>query len=355
LIGNQDVPRYEFWCFLSSNCSLFERNAPVTRSTSRRKGFTLIELLVVIAIIAVLIGLLLPAVQKVREAAARSQSMNNLKQMGIAIHGLASRTEGLLPPAAGTWTGTSGPNGSLFAHLLPDIEQDNLYKKYVQGTVNGAKSFQDATESVKTYNAPLDASNPGTVASPGLTSYASNGAVFGVTDGGTARFPAQFNAKGTSNTVIFFERFGSTAGGVASPTHATNLHYWRNTGKNPLTFGVDAPVAPPHPLFDGGAGVNHLYVQYINGTLTIAPNPTFGITFNNIMGGNDITAHGFSSSSFQAGLADGSARSVSTGVTGTFAVAGANPGTPQANTATIWSWACIVNGPIGNAPTPSGW
>jgi prepilin-type N-terminal cleavage/methylation domain-containing protein len=94
----------------------------------RQNAFTLIELLVVIAIIAVLIGLLLPAIQKVREAANRAKCENNLKQMALALHNCQD-AQGRLPPMAGTFGGAF--YGPLFFHLLPYIEQGNTWNMAV--------------------------------------------------------------------------------------------------------------------------------------------------------------------------------------------------------------------------------
>src|ERR1700710_2048116 len=106
----------------------------VSRFLARRGGFTLIELLVVIAIIAVLIGLLLPAVQKVREAAARMKCANNLKQMALATHS-CNDAFGYMPQQCKNWPrgSTTLIQTSLFWDILPYLEQNALYNSLPAG------------------------------------------------------------------------------------------------------------------------------------------------------------------------------------------------------------------------------
>jgi prepilin-type N-terminal cleavage/methylation domain-containing protein len=156
----------------------------MTSHLGRRRGFTLIELLVVIAIIAILIGLLLPAVQKVREAAARMTCSNNLKQIALASHNYDS-TNGYLPPGLNSksYLGT-------LAYLLPYIEQDNIYQQ-IPATVTDMSptapagnnwfwyAVTPANSRVKTYMCPSD--NP-----DGDTPAFGNGLYMTTTSGGAS-------------------------------------------------------------------------------------------------------------------------------------------------------------------------
>jgi prepilin-type N-terminal cleavage/methylation domain-containing protein/prepilin-type processing-associated H-X9-DG protein len=128
------------------------------RARTRHAGFTLIELLVVIAIIGVLVGLLLPAVQKVREAANRMSCQNNLKQLALAVHNFHDAFNTFPPDSLYTYDPT-GPNWSWLAHILPMIEQDNLYKQANIGgnpANNINQSLPQIATTVKTFLCPSD-------------------------------------------------------------------------------------------------------------------------------------------------------------------------------------------------------
>jgi prepilin-type N-terminal cleavage/methylation domain-containing protein/prepilin-type processing-associated H-X9-DG protein len=167
------------------------------RATRAHGGFTLIELLVVIAIIAILIGLLLPAVQKVREAAARAKCTNNLKQIGLACHN-HENTVGYLPPSRGDLQGPglapATEYGGWMCKLLPYIEQQSLYNNVYQWPTG---YFNYNTTPVAAYLCPSDPR--------GSTSYVppSGDAAFtcylGVT-GNDNNFTAQYN--GPSNGIF---------------------------------------------------------------------------------------------------------------------------------------------------------
>jgi prepilin-type N-terminal cleavage/methylation domain-containing protein/prepilin-type processing-associated H-X9-DG protein len=134
------------------------------QTCGRGSGFTLIELLVVIAIIGVLIGLLLPAVQKVREAAARMQCENNLKQIGLALHDYHDTNKMFPPGYASNYDSAgndTGPGWGWAAYLLPHIEQQNLYAaiRFDRPIEAPANSGARLT-AIKTYLCPSDNAPP---------------------------------------------------------------------------------------------------------------------------------------------------------------------------------------------------
>jgi prepilin-type N-terminal cleavage/methylation domain-containing protein len=181
-----------------------------------RRGFTLIELLVVIAIIAILIGLLLPAVQKVREAAARTTCSNNLKQLSLALHNYASANTDKLP-ALRIELNPGGGKASVMVALLPYVEQEALYRQHVAANNpdNPAKAIP-----VKTFLCPADdtAANPVGPNGWAGSSYAVNSQLlakkdwFTVSNVDQPRYGIATVPDGTSNTVAFAERKVLTEG-----------------------------------------------------------------------------------------------------------------------------------------------
>jgi prepilin-type N-terminal cleavage/methylation domain-containing protein len=243
-----------------------------------KRGFTLIELLVVIAIIAILVGMLLPAVQKVREAAAKSTCGNNLKQIGVAIHNYASTYQDRLVPGMANWTPAGNnngyPGGNFHWHLLPFIEQDNIPKVLATGNIyyswggSGSVNGQTTSTAVKTYRCPSDPtpSNDGARSNNSggwpVTSYFRNyhlwdsGGGYQASAGGHYWTLSKYNVgnipDGTSNTVAVVERYAD----LLPPNNFTGSQYsglWTHHGQDRYHWGYSqwAPVygqwssAPP--------------------------------------------------------------------------------------------------------------
>jgi prepilin-type N-terminal cleavage/methylation domain-containing protein len=337
----------------------------VIRSHFKRRGFTLIELLVVIAIIAILIALLVPAVQKVREAAARTQCANNYKQIGLGLHNFEGTFKRLPPLYSGGALSKKFPNAAGTPHvlLLPYIEQDNLWKlmadpkltpsvylpTYPTGAGNAAQ-----LKVVNTYVCPADPSmqdgiQQGSTANQAGTSYSANAMVFGgntttvtpphqkvlqnttANGGWDSGLSIARIQDGSSNTIMFMHSYSRCGASVTGTTWGYTPDSPAKLGNPPVNFGTAALGGPAihmsSTLDNGGvafdsAKANQIHFQNMpNPSSTAACNPAF-----------PATPH---SSTMLVLLGDGSTRTV----------------TPSILVSTWWA-ACY---PADNMPPAADW
>ena len=230
---------------------------------NRRKAFTLIELLVVIAIVAILIGLLLPAVQKVREAAARAKCQNNLKQIGLALHNYEG-TNQCFPPAA-TYPRT--PVGfqpfGIHAYLLPYCEQDNLQRLLnLNEPYNSATNAPQAKTRIPFYLCPSEVKD---VERPdgAITHYPLNyGAVMGTWfvfdantgQSGNAAFPVKYQSR-PGETIARGHSVTSLTDGTSNTLGFTEFKAWTpylRDGGSPAAANAAIPATPADVTAFGG-------------------------------------------------------------------------------------------------------
>jgi prepilin-type N-terminal cleavage/methylation domain-containing protein len=300
---------------------------------ARRRGFTLIELLVVIAIIAILIGLLLPAVQKVREAAARVRCSNNLKQLGLAAHNYHD-DNGHLPPGVGYYPITpNGTFGTYFFHLLPYVEQDNLYRQALgpvafpppTGTIEVHYPGNNGVfrQPVKVFLCPSDPSvgPEGTVEINGETfgasSYAPNGLVSGVgppTPGPQGRTNFLAIADGTSNTILHAEKYAHCTNTFMAPLFQDGGTAWAYCTALPFPW-QPPPMNPPQRMYQPGFAISVL--AKLGAPDATGPGSKFKVRPTPFLGNCDPTRTSTPHSSGEVvGLADGSVRTLAPSISG---------------------------------------
>jgi prepilin-type N-terminal cleavage/methylation domain-containing protein len=323
-----------------------------------RSAFTLIELLVVIAIIAILIGLLLPAVQKVREAAARIQCDNNIKQIGLAVHSYHDSFKKVPPigswgptfrnndfPAAtngGSLTSGDGATGTWLLHLLPYVEQGNLYSRFSAlgnlSTNDASSAYFNAYDAlistpVALFLCPSDGSNPTgqqnhSAGSYASTNYAGNVLVFNPKGQGNLLTAMPH---GTSSTIMIAERIqncdvsialGYTSSGQAVigpawgwqyPDHGDGAQWaafgWWTSGWESINSGT-----PP-----GAPAGSCLRTDYYDWSASYSPanpnaNPNYLFDVNATIVNCNIFVTNSPHATMQVGLGDGSVRSVNSGI-----------------------------------------
>ncbi len=228
----------------------------------KHKGFSLIELLIVIAIIGVLLALLLAAVQRVREAAARAQSMNNLRQIALANNNFAATHDGRLPNVAGE-PGSVNPRQSVLVAFLPYVGQSNLYQAYINGSGGHAVP-------VNVYVSPADPTIGRLRDRTWMAaSYAANAQVFT----GSPSLPTTI-PDGTSNTILFAEHYALCENYVFGYCFAEAL-----SGAHRPTFADGGPNVEQHancgddwPKTSGFPPVSKAAFGY-GWTFQVAPKP----------------------------------------------------------------------------------
>ena len=250
----------------------------------RHSGFTLIELLVVIAIIAILIGLLLPAVQKVREAAARIKCSNNLKQIGLAVHSYHDTYNGV-PPQATYVTGSTFSGYSVHARILPFIEQDNLHAR-VNYQLGYAAQADVCRTRIKLYRCPSDP-NEATRFDGGVEYYPNN---YGFTIGTWLGLDTQ-TARGGDGAFGYnmTHTFGAITDGLSNTLGATDVKSFTAAlmdGGVPAAPFTPPPDTPAQILAYGGTfDPDYCHTQWVTGrtlqsgmTTTFPPNTVIPYT-----------------------------------------------------------------------------